>query len=161
MWFFTRRVNVQVEAFLRQFNLDVSTIGKGSCQGCQIFLGTRYQNCQKCTKLPQNYQIAVNIPNGCKIYQMAINFTNNFHSKALQNIPKFEVLMKINHLATLARTNRFTVKKKKNIFGFRTHLERKRKLSKDLHRNQSESHLVSFFRRWLQIGVGIENKFLC
>jgi hypothetical protein len=35
-------------------------------QGCQIFHGTIYQNGEKYTKLPQN------IPNGHKIYQMAV-----------------------------------------------------------------------------------------
>jgi hypothetical protein len=35
-------------------------------QGCQIFLGATYQNGEKCTKLTQI------IPNGHKIYQMAL-----------------------------------------------------------------------------------------
>jgi hypothetical protein len=35
-------------------------------QGCQIFLGTKYQNGEKYTKLPQNKT------NGHKIFQMAI-----------------------------------------------------------------------------------------
>jgi hypothetical protein len=41
---------------------------KASCvaQGCQIFLGTKYQNGEKYTKLPQN------IPNGHKIFAMAV-----------------------------------------------------------------------------------------
>jgi hypothetical protein len=47
-----------------------------SPQGCQIFLGTWYQNRGKCTKWTQNVpighkisQISVNIQNGPKLYQ--------------------------------------------------------------------------------------------
>jgi hypothetical protein len=43
----------------------------------------------KCTKWP--YYVA--IPNGCQIFQMAINYTNIFHYKVLQNIPKFGCLV--------------------------------------------------------------------
>jgi hypothetical protein len=35
-------------------------------QGCQIFLGPKYQNREKYTKLPQN------IPNDSEIFAMAI-----------------------------------------------------------------------------------------
>jgi hypothetical protein len=35
-------------------------------QGCQIFLGPKYQNGGKYTKLPQN------IPNGHKLFPMAV-----------------------------------------------------------------------------------------
>jgi hypothetical protein len=45
------------------------------------------------------YQIATKLPNGHKIYQMAVIYSkwpqkmpNFFHSKALQNLPKFLVL---------------------------------------------------------------------
>jgi hypothetical protein len=38
-------------------------------QGCQIFLGTRYQNRKKCTKLIQN------VPNGLKIFQIFIKYS--------------------------------------------------------------------------------------
>jgi hypothetical protein len=45
-------------------------------QGCQIFLGTGYQNRKKCTKSTQNVpnshkisQLSLNIPNGHNIYQ--------------------------------------------------------------------------------------------
>jgi hypothetical protein len=42
------------------------------------------------------------IPNGHILYQTAFKYTNIFHSKALQNIPKFGFFgLKINHLATL------------------------------------------------------------
>jgi hypothetical protein len=46
--------------------------------GCQIFLGTmylsgeKYQITTKYTKWPKIYQMAKNISNGHKIYQMAI-----------------------------------------------------------------------------------------
>jgi hypothetical protein len=40
---------------------------KAFCQGCQIFIGPKYQNGEKYTKLSQN------IPNGYKIFQMAVN----------------------------------------------------------------------------------------
>jgi hypothetical protein len=52
-------------------------------QGCQIFLDTIYQNGGKYTKLPLNYQMAIKIPNICKIFQMGIENTNLFNSKAL------------------------------------------------------------------------------
>jgi hypothetical protein len=38
-------------------------------QGCQIFLGPKYQKGEKYTKLPQN------IPNGYKIFPMAVKQT--------------------------------------------------------------------------------------
>jgi hypothetical protein len=41
-------------------------VNSGRQQGCQMFLGTTYQNGEKCTKWPQD------IPNGHKIYQMAM-----------------------------------------------------------------------------------------
>jgi hypothetical protein len=47
-----------------------------SFQGCQIFLGTKYQNGEHHTKRQQNSQVAIKyticyetIPNGNKIYQ--------------------------------------------------------------------------------------------
>jgi hypothetical protein len=94
-------------------------------QGCQIFLGTLYQNGGKYTKWPQNipndhkiYQMTTkytkwpqNIPNGHKVYQMAviyldklsIMYTNIFHSNVLQKLLKFGFLVwkYICHLATL------------------------------------------------------------
>jgi hypothetical protein len=56
----------------------------GSHQGCQIFLGTTYQNENKYTKT------RTNIPNRNKIYQMATKY-----AKRQQNIPN-----KIYHMAT-------------------------------------------------------------
>jgi hypothetical protein len=40
--------------------------GAAVAQGCQNFLGTKYQSGEKYTKLPQN------IPNGPKIFPMAV-----------------------------------------------------------------------------------------
>jgi hypothetical protein len=44
------------------------------------------------------------MPNGYEIYQMAIKYTNIFHRKTLQNLPKLELIgifgLKTNHLAT-------------------------------------------------------------
>jgi hypothetical protein len=52
-------------------------------QGCQILLGAWYQKRKKCTKRPQT------IPNGRKLYQMAVKYINIYQSKALQNLPIF------------------------------------------------------------------------
>jgi hypothetical protein len=41
-------------------------------QGCQIFLGTIYQNEEIYTKLPQNTPKGIKISNGCKIDQISI-----------------------------------------------------------------------------------------
>jgi hypothetical protein len=54
-------------------------------QGCQIFLVTTYQNGENMTRRPQN------VPNDHKIYQMDIKFTNIFHYKTLQNLPKLGI----------------------------------------------------------------------
>jgi hypothetical protein len=45
-------------------------------------------------KLPLNYQLAnLYLGNGCNIFQMAIEHTNLFNSKALQNLPKLVFLV--------------------------------------------------------------------
>jgi hypothetical protein len=59
---------------------------KEGVQGCQIFLGTTYQNGGKYTKLPQNIPTV----HKCKIDQMSIKYTSIFHCKTLQKLPKFE-----------------------------------------------------------------------
>jgi hypothetical protein len=54
-------------------------------QGCQIFLGTKYQNLEKYTTRPQN------IPNGHKIFPMAVKRPNGhkiYQYFPLQNPPK-------------------------------------------------------------------------
>jgi hypothetical protein len=63
----------------------------------------------KHTKTEKIYQMTANytkrpciIPNGHKLYQTAVKYTNIFHSKALQNTPKTGFFgLKINHLATM------------------------------------------------------------
>jgi hypothetical protein len=92
-------------------------------QGCQIFLGTRYQNGEKYTKWPQNipndlkiYQMTTkytkwpqNIPDSHKIFPMGPYNTPNGHeicqNVSLQDPPNFPKLgfigLKTNHLATL------------------------------------------------------------
>jgi hypothetical protein len=64
-------------------------------KGCQIFLGTNYQNGEKYTKRPQNIPNGHNIPisNGHKIDQMVAKYTKIFHCKTLQNLPKFGFLV--------------------------------------------------------------------
>jgi hypothetical protein len=64
-------------------------------QGCQIFLGTWYQNGKKCTKCIQN------VPNGHKISPITIKYSkwqlniciNTFQSRALQCVPKLGFLV--------------------------------------------------------------------
>jgi hypothetical protein len=47
-----------------------------SGQGCQIFLGTIYQNGEKYTKLPQNIPngYKINMPKWRKIYQITTKY---------------------------------------------------------------------------------------
>jgi hypothetical protein len=79
---------LQIRKMLRQFSrLDR--------QGCQIFLCTRYQNGKMYT-----YQIIINvskwpqnIPYGRKTDQIVIKYTNIFHCKTLQNLPKLGFLV--------------------------------------------------------------------
>jgi hypothetical protein len=54
----------------------------GFDQGCQIFLGPKYQNGGKYTKLPQNIPSGLN---GRKIDQMVIKYTKIFPSKIYPN----------------------------------------------------------------------------
>jgi protoporphyrinogen oxidase len=47
---------------------------------------------EKYTKMTTKFtKWPLDIPNGCQIFQMAINYTDIFHSKALQNIPNLDV----------------------------------------------------------------------
>jgi hypothetical protein len=62
-----------------------SNLGRG--QGCQIFLGATYQNGKKIPEWQQN------IPNGSKIDEMSVKFTNIFYCKSLQNLPKLAFLI--------------------------------------------------------------------
>jgi hypothetical protein len=57
---------------------------------------------EKLPKLPQIYQMAINIRNGIKRDPMETKFTNIFQCKTLQNLPKIGIFgLKIYHLATL------------------------------------------------------------
>jgi TPR repeat protein len=55
------------KAINRNQNNAVRTVGRG--QGCQIFLGAKYQNGEKFTEKREN------LPNGHKIYQKAVKLT--------------------------------------------------------------------------------------
>jgi hypothetical protein len=75
-------------------------------QGCQIFLGTKYQNGEKYTKLPRT------IPNVLKILQKTAKSVHKiYHHLPLQDPPKFTQIwifgLKTNHLATLFCTINF------------------------------------------------------
>jgi hypothetical protein len=49
--------------------------------------------------------MAINIPNGRNIVQMAIKYSNIFYFKALQNLTQIGIFgLKIYHLATLLST---------------------------------------------------------
>jgi hypothetical protein len=72
--------------------------------------------------LVQTFQIGKNITNDHKLYQLAIKYsngliiTNIYHSKALQNLPKFGIFgMKTSHLATL-RERRKAVTASRSLF---------------------------------------------
>jgi hypothetical protein len=58
-------------------------------QGCQIFLIP----CTKMGETIQNYQMAIKCTIGRKKIQRALEYTNLFHSKALQNLPKLKFLV--------------------------------------------------------------------
>jgi hypothetical protein len=85
-------------------NLIIAKLGRGRCykikrfciacwlkwrlrqicpteQGCQIFCDTIIP------KLRKMYQMTTKLPNGRNVFQMALNYTNIFHFKALQNLP--------------------------------------------------------------------------
>jgi hypothetical protein len=59
--------------------------------GCQIFLGTIYENVEKTTTIVRNGQKIQNI---FKIFQTAEHkIYQNFHSKAFQKLPKLVFLV--------------------------------------------------------------------
>jgi hypothetical protein len=86
---------------LKKTLLHLSTIHKrneknrGRRHGCQIFLGTTYQNGEKNTKWPQNKYTKwrLNISNGHKINQVLIKYTKVFYCKTHQNLPALGVLV--------------------------------------------------------------------
>jgi hypothetical protein len=58
--------------------------------GCQIILGTAYQNWEKYTKRNEIYQMTIQYIKWLKIFLLAINYTNGIHSKALHNKPEWD-----------------------------------------------------------------------
>jgi hypothetical protein len=63
-------------------------------QGCQIFLGPKYQNGGKIYQITTKYtKWPLNISNGRKIDQMVIKYTKIFHCKTIQNLPKLGFLV--------------------------------------------------------------------
>jgi hypothetical protein len=74
-------------------------------QGCQIFIATIHQKGKNMPKLQQNVPKGhkVGIPNGCKLFQMALKCTSIFHSKALQSMhTQIGIFgLKIYHMATI------------------------------------------------------------
>jgi hypothetical protein len=74
--------------------IQILVAGMTNMQGCQIFLGTTYQNGKKYTKMTTKYtKWQENIPNASKMDHMALKFTNIFRRNTLQNLPKFEFLV--------------------------------------------------------------------
>jgi hypothetical protein len=77
--------------FLQKFGLggdDELTAILEKAQGCQICIGKTYQNRKNIPNDYKMYLMAKYIPNGCQICQLQIKYTNIFHSKVLQNVPK-------------------------------------------------------------------------
>jgi hypothetical protein len=79
-----------IGSFSKVFSLPVSITNEAG-QGCQVFLGTKFQNGEKYARLTRT------IPNVHKIDrksdQVAIKYTNIFQCKTLQNLPKFGFLV--------------------------------------------------------------------
>jgi hypothetical protein len=76
---------------------------------------TKYQNGRKIHQWPQAMYTKRprSLPNGRKILQISIKYTNIFPSNALQNLPKSEFLVwRYNHLATLLPSAGFKGTKK-------------------------------------------------
>jgi hypothetical protein len=61
-----------------------------SCQGCQIFLATTYQNGKN---IPNDHKMYPTPTFGSKIDKMAIKNTNIFYYKTFQNLPKLWFLV--------------------------------------------------------------------
>jgi hypothetical protein len=67
-------------------------------QGCQIFVDEIYQNGEKYFKLTNGHKlhpmVQLYLPNDPNIFLMVLNFTNIFHCKKLQNLPKVGFLVR-------------------------------------------------------------------
>jgi hypothetical protein len=68
-----------VDLIIMHLNVCEMTLKRAnSCnQGCQILHETIYQNGEKSTKLPQNYQMTILIPNGHYVFQMGMEYMYN------------------------------------------------------------------------------------
>jgi hypothetical protein len=62
-------------------------------QGCQIFLGTKYQNGKILSNYHELYQMSINITKDSKMDQVTIKYSNIFHWNTLQDLPKFGFLV--------------------------------------------------------------------
>jgi hypothetical protein len=62
-------------------------------QGCQIFLAKTYQKRENIPNYYKIYQKRKILPDGNQIDQMVIKYTNIFHCKTLQNLPKLVFLV--------------------------------------------------------------------
>jgi hypothetical protein len=63
-------------------------------QGCQIFLGSTYKKGEKMYQLAIKYtKLSQNILDIRKMGLMVIKYTNIFHYKTLQNLPKLGFLV--------------------------------------------------------------------
>jgi hypothetical protein len=72
---------------------EFPAIFRRACRVARFFV-TQYTKTGE--NIPNYYNITkwpLNIPNGRKIFQMTIKYTNIFHSKALQDLPKLGFLV--------------------------------------------------------------------
>jgi hypothetical protein len=75
--------------------------GPPPLQGCQIFLGTKYQNKKNIPNDYKIYQIATKIPNVSKIDETNITYTNTYQLQEPTQFTQIRIFgSKINHLAT-------------------------------------------------------------
>jgi hypothetical protein len=75
------------ESLLKFSEKKALTSNDKSCtsfQGCQIFLGTKYQNGKNITNYHELYQMSITV---------SIKYTVIFHCKTLRNLPKFGFLV--------------------------------------------------------------------
>jgi hypothetical protein len=103
--------------FLGTFDCKISSFRPGLPDFSRNSIPKQGKIYQIITALPSSFK---NLPNGGKIFQMTLKYTNIFHSKVLQNLPNLDFLVwkYTYHLATLLPTtekmkkNRFKTKKK-------------------------------------------------
>jgi 23S rRNA A2030 N6-methylase RlmJ len=74
--------------------IPIKATGIPLIQGCQIFIGPKYQNGENYTKLQQNISNGhKRFPMAVKMGQMVIKYTKIFRSETLQNLPKLGFLV--------------------------------------------------------------------